>query len=53
MSERWTCVMMKGLTFTQKSEGNKLIITQFNNLCEKHSALVTKGNNEHHSLLFR
>ena len=45
--------MTTGLTFAQEPEGNELIITQVNNLCEKRSALVTKGNDERHSLLSR
>jgi hypothetical protein len=53
MSERWTCVMTKGLTFAQEPEGNELGVAQVDNLCGKRSALVTKGNDGRHSLLFR
>jgi hypothetical protein len=53
MSERWTCVMTKGLTFAHEPEGNELGVAQVDDLCGKHSALVTKVNDGRHSLLFR
>jgi len=53
MSKRWVCVMTKGLTFAQEPEGNELGVAQVDDLCGKRSALVTKGNNGRHSLLFR
>ena len=53
MSERWTCVMTKGLTFAQEPEGNELGVAQVDDLCGKYSALITKGNDGCHSLLFR
>ena len=52
MSERWTCVMTKGLTVANEPELNELLITQVDDLCGKHSALLTKGNDGRHSLLF-
>jgi len=53
MSERSTCVLTKGLTFAQEPEGNELGVAQVDDLCGKRSALVTKGNDGRHSLLFR
>ncbi len=47
------CVMTKGLTFAQEPKGNELGVAQVNNLCGKHSALIMKGNDRCHSLLFR
>lgn len=52
MSKKWTCVTMNKLTFTQEPEANELLLTQVDDLCRKHSALVMKWNNGHHSLLF-
>ena len=52
MSERWTCVMTKGLTVAIEPELDELLVTQVDNLCRKHSALVPKGNDRRHSLLF-
>ena len=43
MSERWTCVMTKGLTFAQEPEGNELGIAQVDDHCGKRSALVIEG----------
>ena len=34
--------MTKGLTFTHIPKGNKLGITQVDNLCRKHSALIIR-----------
>jgi hypothetical protein len=45
--------MMKGLTFAQEPKGNELGIAQVDNICGKRSALVTKGSDGRHSLLFR
>ena len=50
MSERWTCVMTKQLTFAQEPEGNELFIAQIDDLCGKRSALIMKRNDGHHSL---
>ena len=44
--------MTKGLTFAHGPEGNELDVAQVDGLYGKHSALVTKGNDEQHSLLF-
>jgi hypothetical protein len=35
--------MTKGLTFAREPEGNELGVAQVDDLCGKHSALVTKG----------
>lgn len=45
--------MTKGLTFTQEPEGNELGVAQVDDLCGKHSALATNGNDGRHSLLSR
>jgi hypothetical protein len=45
--------MTKELTFAQEPEDNELGVAQVDDLCRKRSALVTKGNDERHSLLFR
>ena len=45
--------MRKQLTFAQEPEGNELFVAQIDDLCGKRSALVTKRNDERHSLLFR
>jgi len=39
------------LTFAQKPEANELLLGQVDNLCGKHSALVTKWNDGRDSLL--
>ena len=44
--------MTKGLTFTHETEGSELLIGHVDNLCGKQSALVMKGNDGRHSLLF-
>ena len=51
MSERWTYVRTKGLTFAHEPELYEFLVTQVDDLCGKHSALVTKGNDGRHSLL--
>ena len=53
MSERWTCVMTKQLTFAQEPEGIELFVAQVDDLCGKRSALVTKRNDGRHLLLSR
>ena len=45
--------MTKGLTFAHELEGNEFGVAQVDDLCGKHSALVTKGDDGRHSLLFR
>jgi len=44
--------MTKGLTVANEPELNELLVTQVDDLCGKHSALVTKENDGRHSLLF-
>jgi hypothetical protein len=39
MSERWTCVMTKQLTFAQEPKGNELFVAQVDDLCGKRSVL--------------
>ena len=39
------------LTFAQEPEANELLLAQVDNLCGKHSALVTKWNDGRESLL--
>ena len=52
MSERWTCVMTKGLTFAQEPKGNELGVAQVDDLCGKRTlSTLTKGNDGRHSLL--
>jgi hypothetical protein len=53
MSERWTCVMTRRLTFAQEPEVNELLVAQVDDLCGKRSAFVTKRNDGRHSLLGR
>ena len=43
MSERWTCVMTKGLTFAHKPEGNELGVAQVDNLCGKTLSTRNEG----------
>lgn len=43
--------MTEGLTITQETEGNELLISHVDNPCGKQSALVRKGNDGRHSLL--
>jgi hypothetical protein len=45
--------MTKGLTFAQEPEGSELGVAEVDDFCGKRSALVTKGSDGHHSLLFR
>lgn len=45
--------MTKMLTFSQEPERNELGVAQVDDLCGKRSALVTRGNDGCHSLLFR
>ena len=51
MSERWACVVTKGLTFAQEPEGNELGVTQVDDPCGKRSALITNGKDTRHLLL--
>ena len=53
MSEIWTCVMTKRLTFAQEPEGNELLVAQVDDICGKRSAIVTKRSDGRHSLFFR
>ena len=53
MSERWTCVMTKRLTFAQEPEGNELLVAQVDDICGKRSAWVTKRNDGRHSHFFK
>ena len=51
MSENWTCVMTKRLTWTQHAESSELFFAHVDDLCRIRSALVTKRNDGRHSLL--
>ena len=50
MSENWTCVMTKRLTWTQHAESSELFFAHVDDLCRKRSAFVTKRNDGRHRL---